>query len=125
MILDIKTEIDPTEKQKQTKLVYKKVIIHMIDIKTGEEFQSTGYPFNKNTSAINMYLCGKIYSDKKEAALFTEHKKLEREYGLKLRYKRSNRKLAEPWNEVPSSFQSKKKCWKDNSKRRKQYYKDS
>ncbi len=123
MYLVKKITFDSFEKAKQTKMVFKTKRYHYINTRTNEEYSCLAHPYSKNTSLINMYLYGKIYANPKEAALFSEHKALEREYGLKLRYKRSNRQLAKPWEEVPSSYKDKKKCWKDNSKRRKQYYK--
>lgn len=124
MYIETKVEFHSDENQKKTKSVYKKKTHHYINVYSGDEHSHTSYPSNKNTSSWNMFVCGKIYSDKREATQYEDHKPLEKEYGLKLRAKRSKRILAAPWEEVYSSFHEKKKCWKDNSKRKNQYYKE-
>lgn len=117
-------------KKKQKKLVYQQEICEYRFKSYGsDEFvnEQAIYYFNSKTSSgWNRWVNGKLYSNKKEAALFSAHKQeYGNEYKLKLRSKRSNRILAKPWNEEKTSFLDKTKSWKDSTKRKKQYYKNN
>lgn len=128
MILKIGIKLEDNFKIKRKKVVYHQEICEYIyeDVDgTLKLDRSIHYQNTKITSGWNRWVNGKIYSNKREAALYSAHKQeYATEYKLKLRSKRSHRILASPWNEEPSSFMDKTKSWKDSTKRKKQYYKE-
>jgi hypothetical protein len=63
------------------------------------------------------------FSTKQEKSFHSLHCIEYKEYGLKLRGRRSSNNLADPWDDYPSYHHKQAKSWKHNSKRKNQYYK--
>lgn len=69
--------------------------------------------------------CHKKFSVIQEKSLFLMHEyEYAKEYGLKMRRKRSTKGLPDPWDDLPSFVWDLQKSWKHSTKRRRQYYKD-
>ncbi len=65
----------------------------------------------------------KHFSTLQEKSLYLIHQaEYQKEYGIKLRGKRSPRSLPDAWDDLPSDVTS-NKCWKDRTKRKRQYFK--
>jgi hypothetical protein len=86
---------------------------------TGKErvYSYECYPFLRN-------YCFKRFSTKQERSLFLMHElEYEKEYGLKLRRRRSPKNLPNSWDDIHTSVRDTEKSWKHSTKRKRQYYK--
>lgn len=79
------------------------------------KYEFTSYPDIKNH-------CFRSFSTLQERSLFVMHTiEHKREYGLKLRGKRSARNLPDSYDDLHSNVYN-EKCWKNRSKRKRQHY---
>jgi hypothetical protein len=67
--------------------------------------------------------CHKKISSKQEKSFFIQHENEYKEYGLKLRRRRSANNLFDSWDDLPSYVYKNRKSWKQSTKRKNQYYK--
>ncbi len=88
-----------------------------------QRFLKTG---NENKQVWDWFPCihsgtHKKFSTKQEKSYYFLHLIEYAGYPVKLRAARG-KALANPWDDYPSQVYDLAKCWKHNSKRRKQYY---